>query len=216
MCGRIFIKPGVNTSNLLAGLGLECVELPTLNNVAPTEQIPVIGHNSAGELCVQLMRWWLHPSWSKEPPNQQYATFNARIETVLTSPSFRGAIRHHRGIVPASGFVEWKQEGKVKQPYFIEGQQEPLAVAAVFDIWNHDVLSCAIITQPADNRFSHIHHRMPLALSIEQANAWLDLSIPSPDLIHSLKGSCIDLRIQSVETSVNNARNKNDVQRKEI
>ncbi len=209
MCGRIFVKPSSNTSKLLAALGLEG-ELPTLNNVAPTETIPVIGYNPEGRLDLIPMRWWLHPNWSKEPPSQQYATFNARIETILTSPSFRGPIKQHRAIVPASGFVEWRTEGKMKTPFFIQGKTEPLCMAAIFDVWN-DLYSCAIVTQPADERFSHVHNRMPLALTLQQSKNWLDHSVPPTKLIDDLKGECIGFEILEVERAVNNARNKNDL-----
>jgi putative SOS response-associated peptidase YedK len=210
MCGRIFVKPSSNTSKLLATLGLEGCELPTLNNVAPTETISVIGYNPEGRLDLIPMRWWLHPSWSKEPPSQQYATFNARIETILTSPSFRGPIKHHRAIVPASGFVEWRTEGKMKTPFFIQGETEPLCMAAIFDVWN-DLYSCAIVTQPADDRFIHVHNRMPLALTLEQSKAWLDHSVPATKLIDDLKGECIEFEILEVDRAVNNARYKNDL-----
>jgi putative SOS response-associated peptidase YedK len=209
MCGRIFIKPNSKTNLLLAGLGLEGYELPVLNNVAPSETIPVIGHTLEGKLDLIQMRWWLHPSWSKEPPSQQYATFNARIETILTSPSFRGPVKHHRAIVPASEFVEWQTEGKLKTPFFIQGKAEPLCVAAIFDVWN-DLYSCAIVTQPADDRFVHVHNRMPLALTLEQSKAWLNHSIPAPELVGDFKGQCIDFEILEIERSVNNARNKGD------
>jgi putative SOS response-associated peptidase YedK len=210
MCGRIFVKPSSGMSKLLVGLGLEGYELPTLNNLAPTEAIPVIAHDSKGKLEVMPMRWWLHPNWSK-PPSQRYATFNARIETVLTGASFRHAIKHHRCIVPVSGFVEWKAEGNIKQPYFVESETEALAFAAIFDVWNFELFSCAVITQPADDRFKHIHDRMPLALNIDQANTWLDHSIPAPDVITELKGSCVNFSIRKASVSVNNAKNKSDV-----
>ncbi len=210
MCGRIFIKPNSKTNLLLAGLGLEGYELPGLNNVAPSETIPVIGHTLEGKLDLIPMRWWLHPSWSKEPPSQQYATFNARIETILTSPSFRSPIKHHRAIVPASGFVEWQTEGKLKTPFFIQGATEPLCMAAIFDVWN-DLYSCAIVTQPADERFIHVHNRMPLALTLEQSKEWLDHSIPPSELVSDFKGECIEFAIAEADRAVNNARNKSDI-----
>ena len=156
------------------------------------------------------MRWWLHPMWSKEPPNQKYATFNARIETVQSSPTFRGPIKHHRGIVPASAFVEWQTEGKRKQPFLIEGTEEPLALAAIWDVWQSELYSCAIITQPANESFSKIHNRMPLALTLDQAKEWLDPDAKAAELINHFSGSCVELSARKIDPAVNNARHKED------
>jgi putative SOS response-associated peptidase YedK len=210
MCGRIFIQPSSKLNELLSGLGLEGADLPKLNNLAPTENIPVIRHGVTGGMELTPMRWWLHPSWSKEEPNQKFATFNARIETVQTSPTFRSPIKHHRGIVPASAFVEWQTEGKHKQPFLIEGIEEPLALAAIWDLWQSDLYSCAIITQPANESFSKIHNRMPLALTMAQAKEWLNPYANVGELLSAFSGACIELTAKKIEASVNNARNKAD------
>lgn len=212
MCGRIFIQPSSKLNELLSSFGLGGVELPELNNLAPTENIPVIKQGVSGEMELTPMRWWLHPSWSKEAPNQKFATFNARIETVQTSPSFRGAIKYHRGIVPASAFVEWQTEGKHKQPFFIEGAEEPLALAAIWDLWQSELYSCAIITQPANESFSKIHNRMPLALTMAQAKEWLNPHASAAELLSALDGACIELTVKKIDTAVNNARYKGPAQ----
>ena len=40
MCGRIFIQPTSTQNEVLSGLGLGGIELPTFNNLAPTENFP--------------------------------------------------------------------------------------------------------------------------------------------------------------------------------
>jgi putative SOS response-associated peptidase YedK len=52
------------------------------------------------------------------PHKQIPATFNARAETVATTPMFRDAFKRHRCIVPASGYYEWLKRPDGKQPYF--------------------------------------------------------------------------------------------------
>ena len=211
MCGRIFIQPSAKLNELLSGLGLAGIELPKLNNIAPTEDIPVIRHAITGGMALTPMRWWLHPSWSKEEPNQKFATFNARIETVQTSPTFRGSIKHHRGVVPASAFVEWQTEGKHKQPFLIEGAEEPLALAAIWDLWQSELYSCAIITQPANESFSKIHDRMPLALTLAQAKEWLNPHANAAELLSALGGASVEFTVRKIDAAVNNARNKEPV-----
>ncbi|MES2673782.1 MAG: SOS response-associated peptidase [Pseudomonadota bacterium] len=210
MCGRLFIKPVTELQELLEMLGILNITLPMLNNIAPTETIPLIHQSSTG-LAVSSVRWWLHPHWSKEEPNQKFAMFNARIETLLTSPSFRGPVRSHRGIVPAAGFIEWKREGKQKQPFYIDAGSEPLLLAAVWDIWQEQVMSCAIITQAANTDFAEVHDRMPLSLTIAQAQRWLDPKQDAKMLVEEFAGASLALRMRAVTTAVNNARHKDEL-----
>jgi len=211
MCGRLFIKPVTELEQLLAMLGILNVTLPLLNNVAPTETIPLIRQTETG-LNLSPVRWWLHPHWSKEEPNQKFAMFNARIETILTAPSFRGPIQHRRGIVPAAGFIEWKREGSNKQPFYIDAGDQPLLLAAVWDVWQEQLISCAIITQPADAAFAPVHDRMPLSLTPAQVERWLDPQQDHKQLIDDFSGSSLLLRMRPVSSKVNNARNKDDVE----
>lgn len=211
MCGRLFIKPVTSLEKVLEMLKILKTNLPLLNNVAPTEAVPLI-HQQIEGLTVSPARWWLHPHWSKEEPNQKFAMFNARIETVLTSPAFKGPMQYRRGIIPAAAFVEWHTNGKQKQPYYIEAIDAPLLIAAIWDVWQDQLLSCAIITQPADASFDKIHNRMPLSLTIDQAKFWLDHQNEPKHILEVLYGQSLPYRFRSISTKVNNARNKDDVE----
>jgi putative SOS response-associated peptidase YedK len=59
-----------------------------------------------------MMQWDLVPFWAKE--DNKLAPFNARGETVATSPMFREAFKSRRCLMPASGFYEWKGEKGVE------------------------------------------------------------------------------------------------------
>ena len=77
------------------------------------------------------MQWDLIPSWSKEPKS---VAINARVEGILTEPSFREPIRKRRCLIPTSGFYEWKKEGAGKTPYYIRREDGTLfAFAGIFD-----------------------------------------------------------------------------------
>ncbi len=206
MCGRLYVKETPAIHELLKQFNISN-SIPELYNIAPTEHIPVI-YQAGNEYHIAGMRWWLHPSWSKDEPNQKYASFNARIETVLTTPTFRGAVKRQRGIIPAHAFVEWKTEGKDKQPFFIESVNEPLAIAAIWDIWQEHLLSCSIITQPANDDFSKIHSRMPLSLKGEQIKRWLNPDEDAKSLIDEFNGHSLTLTSRAISNQINNARNK--------
>jgi len=72
----------------------------------------------------------------------------------------------HRCVIPASGFYEWKAEGRGKVPYYIHpAHDEFVAFAGLYDVWQPDgqdeVYSCTIITTDADAVVGRVHHRMP-------------------------------------------------------
>ena len=62
--------------------------------------------------------------------------FNARAETLTTSPAFRDAFKRKRCLVPVDGFYEWKREGTRRQPYRImRADGRPLALAGLWTGW---------------------------------------------------------------------------------
>lgn len=211
MCGRIYVKQTEAFDKLLPALGIS-EQLPLLLNVAPSQQIPVIRQLDQEKYTLNSMRWWLHPAWSATPPNQKYAMFNAKIETVLTNRSFRGPILRQRAVIPVAGFIEWRTEGKLKRPFYIDtANGEPLLFAGIWENWRDEILSCAIITQPAVERFQDIHDRMPLSLTVEQSKEWLSPDNDGRDLVTRFCGKTLVLRPREILPTINNAKNKVDV-----
>jgi putative SOS response-associated peptidase YedK len=206
MCGRLFTKPE-GAREILALLGLPWMDLPELNNQAPTEHLPFVFVDH-GKFVMKQMRWGLHPSFATEPPAWSSLTHNARIETVDTLPAYRNAVRRQRGLVPAAGFVEWRNVGKISEPFYIDCPNQPLAIAGIWDVWNNEVFSFSIITQSADAAFGEIHPRMPLTLDSQQLMRWLDPKENANQLLQELKGHSLPLRFQPIDFAVNNARNK--------
>ena len=213
MCGRIYVQPSPKLDYLLAELGLAGAELPTSYNVAPTDELPVI-FGAEGQRKMADMAWWLHPSWSPHDPKSKeahkYPTFNSKIETATTLRSFKNAIRTKRAIVPGHAFIEWKKGASPKEkiPYLIQGVDEPLAFAAMYDVWHDSYFSCAIVTQEPNDYFSRIHDRMPLTLTAGQCRRWLDPNEDIDVLLKDFWGATIKLCEVEVDPAINNARFK--------
>jgi putative SOS response-associated peptidase YedK len=150
-------------------------------NAAPTMALPVLRANAAGWNCT-LMRWGLIPAWwsKTEPPT---STINARAEEAASKPMWRQAVRHHRCLVPATGWYEWQKgaEGGRKQPFYIHLADDTGICFA--GLWSTHLRegaeqhTFAILTHAAAEELAHIHNRMPLVLPADAFAEWLDPAV---------------------------------------
>ncbi|WP_333773584.1 SOS response-associated peptidase [Streptomyces sp. IBSBF 3136] len=203
-------------------------------NVAPTDDVwavlertPRDGGGAATPLReLRPLRWGLVPSWAKEPKIGA-RMINARVETVHEKPAFRRAFARRRCLLPADGFYEWQPlkdpvTGKPrKQPYFIHPEDgQVMALAGLYEYWRDPavtqdddpaawLLTCTIITTEATDAAGRVHPRMPLALTEDHYEAWLDPTHQDPDELRSLLAQPADghLDTRPVSTAVNNVRN---------
>lgn len=184
MCGRYTITSPPEAMRGLFSY-VEQPNFPARYNVAPTQPVPIV-RLEGGRRHFALVRWGLVPSWSKEVP--QSLLINARAETIAEKPSFRGAFRHRRCLMPADGFYEWKAMPKgPKQPYYIRRRdRKPFAMAAIWDNWmaanGSEIESCAVVTTEANATLAPIHHRMPVILDEKDWDLWLDPATPLKEL----------------------------------
>ena len=144
-------------------------------NIAPSYHLPVVRKGDGGRELA-LCQWGFVPHWMKSEPKTR--PINARAETVAEKPFFRSAFRHHRCLVPANGYYEWKKEGRGKQPWFIHPKDQALfAFAGLWDRWTgaDGVLDTfTIITTSANPSTASIHDRMPVILPPGQYDTWLE------------------------------------------
>ncbi len=179
-------------------------------NIAPTQDVDFAHLDKAGNIELNRGRWWLVPHWAKELPKA--AMFNARIETIDTSPAFRDGFKSRRSLIPADGYFEWianAKDGK-KDPWLLQlPEAKPFSFAG---IWAHNdnlgVTSCTIITAPAVEHIAHIHGRMPVILPPEAYSTWLDTGIQGSDAKALLLDAQIDSQLEffRVDRAVNNSR----------
>src|SRR6185437_8585738 len=106
---------------------------------------------------------------------------NARAETLLEKPAFRGATQKRRCLVPADGYYQWREGDTSKQPYLVTRRDgAPFAFAGLWERWGprHDPAaaldSFTIITTETNELLRGFHHRMPAVLAPERYAAWLD------------------------------------------
>lgn len=212
MCGRYALWDGKLELDWLFNLKIE-ESLKPRYNIAPSEEIPIVRQNEAGERELAFVRWGLIPPWTRDPSQLRLSLFNARAETVADKPSFRSAFRKRRCLIPASGFYEWQTQEDGKQPWFIKGKdRQPLALAGLWEKWGsggEQIESCTIITVDADTLLQPIHHRMPAIIPPEHFAAWLDPDENDRDLLEHLliPAPSAELEAFPVSRNVNSARN---------
>ncbi|WP_227396903.1 SOS response-associated peptidase [Jeotgalibacillus aurantiacus] len=171
-------------------------------NLAPSNQVAAIV-SVEGKRYPAYFRWGLIPPFAKDE-KIGYKTFNARAETVSEKPSFRRAFRSKRCLIPASSFYEWKktEEGN-KQPYEIKlVSGDPLTFAGLWESWRNEqndlIRSCTIITTEPNSAMSQIHDRMPVILSPDQFDRWLNHDGDVEELNYLLSPFTGELKISKI------------------
>jgi putative SOS response-associated peptidase YedK len=195
MCGRFAFYAPREAVRATFGADLPGDWQPRYN-IAPSQPVPVIRAPAAGPEGAWL-RWGLIPSWARDPAIG-HRLINARVETLASKPAFRGAFRHRRCVVVASGFYEWQAGPAGKVPHFISADDGSLlAFAGLWESWQGPegaVGTCTIITTPAVPGIAAVHERIPLLVTPASLGVWLSgaaaaaleavLASPPPGLRH--------------------------------
>jgi len=162
-------------------------------NFKPTNLVPVVIDSAKGDADavrrLELARWSLTPSWSKELKTK-FPTFNARSENITDKATWKGPVKSHRALVPATGYYEWQTDPdtKKKTPYFIHAPKDELLVFAGLYSWWKDrskaeddpdlwTLTATILTSSAVDELVQIHDRNPVPLPRQWWDDWLDPTI---------------------------------------
>lgn len=179
-------------------------------NISPTQDVLIVHNDVAGKQVAEHARWWLVPFWAKDLPKG--AMFNARIETIGTSPAFRDAFKSKRCLIPADGFYEWtvNQDDGKKDPWLItQPGGNPFSFAG---LWAHNeklgITSCTIITMPAAEPMCQLHNRQPAILDPAAYKAWLDPTTSGARAKELLEKQNLDgvLEFHRVSRDVNSSR----------
>jgi putative SOS response-associated peptidase YedK len=212
MCGRFAQqRPASELAEIFAAEPLADDPGPRFN-VAPTDEALVVVQRE-DRRAITAYRWGLIPHWA-ENAKIGSRMFNARAETLTTSPAFRDAFVRKRCLVPVDGFYEWKREGSVRQPFLI-GRADglPLTLAGLWSGWRDPatervVRTFTIITSGPNDQMVDIHNRMPVVMPEELWPMWLDPLADRSELRALLEpNDDTALLIRPVSRLVNDVRN---------
>lgn len=175
-------------------------------DASPTQSVPLLRiiRDSGGAKELVEARWGLIPHWAHgetakdSRTGRPLTTFNAKMETLRTSPAYRGAwSRDQRCLVPVRGFYEWQAQPpdwqRTVRHYITVNDQQLFCFAGLWDRSTKAdgtvVESVTVITMPAKELMQQIHNsrkrgprrellpetdrRMPAILRQEDQDAWL-------------------------------------------
>ena len=134
MCGRFSQqRPASELAEIFAAEPLADDPGPRFN-VAPTDDALVVVQREERR-AITAYRWGLIPHWA-DAARVGSRMFNARAETLTSSPAFRDAFRRKRCLVPVDGFYEWHRNGTRRRPFAIaRADGRPLALAGLWSGW---------------------------------------------------------------------------------
>ncbi len=207
MCGRFFSM--VTPSDLGRSFDIEVrSNMEPRDNIAPTQPVDVVRLAENGKRQLMPMRWGLVPGWAKQVGTSPL--INARAETVGEKPSFRGGYQYRRGIVPATGWYEWRIENKRKMPFAHRlPDQSLLGFACIWELWEGRgegswLESFALLTMEAIGPAAAIHTRMPVLVHPENYRNWLGGARESLPRSSEMPGNLIDqIEVVSVDPAIN-------------
>ena len=169
MCGRYYIDD--NDASEIRKILDELDERHSVDvgEIYPTNIAPVICRSG-----VTAIKWGF-PQW-----NSKGVIINARAETAPEKAMFRKPLLEHRCVVPCSGYFEWQAVAgtKKKDKYLLNRPGDGiLYLAGIYDVFrdaNGEYEAFVILTTAANESVSHIHDRMPVIVTGDELEAWLE------------------------------------------
>jgi putative SOS response-associated peptidase YedK len=146
--------------------------------VTPMRFVSVITLDGERQRKSMRMRWGLIPPGAKDPMAGR-PHIHARAETLDSKPTFRGAFRHHRGLIAVSTFNEGKEITPTKTEQYVLTPKDgkPVAIAVIWERWSevHEapLLSFAMVTVPPNDLIGTITDRMPALIEDGDWARWL-------------------------------------------
>lgn len=192
MCATFYVKTSVK--DLLDFFSLEELSeyqeiqevLNSNQRVFPHKMAPVIVGDGAAAR-IKLMKYSLVPKWSKTA-KPKFATYNARIETVIEKPTWKAPFKTQHCLVPLSEFYEAVYEGTHagNMVTFKKSDNGLLVSAGIYETWTdkqtgEEIDSFAILTQKPNEFIETVgHDRMPIFLN-DDCKKWLQPVKKSPE-----------------------------------
>ena len=192
MCTRFYVEPDdedireiiaqIQGSKLADRFVRAGSAVRTNGEIRPTDVVPVIAPDRAGEPAVFPMKWGFRLRGNT-------LAVNARTETAAEKPSFREAWVKRRCVVPASWYFEWEHladpSGRTKtgDRYAIQPRNAHVTWLCGLYRMEDGFPVFAVLTREPSEELRRIHDRMPLILPKEKIREWIRPGARAEDLL---------------------------------
>jgi len=143
-------------------------------NIAPSQNSYIIFKK--GMINIDEASWGY--SFYDKKNYQEKNIINSRLETINDKILFKESYFKRKCIIPLNGYYEWSLSNNEKLPFFIHiSPSEPMYLAGIWKYINFkkdEKKVFTVITKKANDKISKIHHRMPVVLSIEEGEEFLN------------------------------------------
>lgn len=193
MCGRFFLADSDNSGELrsiIDQLNRRGVTVKT-GEIFPTDTVPVLANNRNRRVVPFPMQW------GYTLPDGRLL-INARSETAGEKALFQDAMRQHRCLIPATNYFEWEKRGREKIKYAIrQADAGLLYMAGLYRVENGRAVFTILTRKPAE-QIRFIHDRMPVILTSNAKQDWLNLDC---DATQILAQACENVAFCAVDVS---------------
>lgn len=152
----------------------------------PGYKAPVLFHSAEHGKELAAAQWGMIPFWAKDAKFGKASGYNARSETLLEKPTWREPLKKGRCIVPATGFYE-RDFGTKRWLKF--ATEDVMLIAGLYTgpTKHCDLPTFALVTTEPNHFVEEFHDRMPVVLSLDDAEAWLNPDTPVPACLAMLE-----------------------------
>lgn len=174
---RIFLDKG---SPLIAG-----------GEVKPTNVVPVVAPDPAGNKSVYPMKWGFTDS------EHGKLIINARQESASYKPTFKELWKGHRCVIPASYYIEWQHyttpSGRrvTGDKYAIQPVDSQVTWMCGLYRIEEGIPVFVVLTREPDSTTRDIHDRMPVIIPAERIVEWITPSNNPDEVMQSCLTSMI-------------------------
>lgn len=172
MCGRYVIVQKIEKIEKRFNVEAVFDSFPPNFNVGPGMEAPIITCEQPQQL--QLGSFGFVPDWDTKK-----LILNARDDKLLSSNSWKRALKFKRCIVLADCFYEGPEKEKLSKPFvvYLQDAERPFGFAGIYNEVEKEgelIRTFAIITTTPSKVLNKIgHHRSPVILNPNDYNKWL-------------------------------------------
>lgn len=179
MCGRVKVSIYQAIEQLMADLG---VPVNYAHQFEPNDKLfpyfkPLIAGflNQDGYTDSAMMNWGWRRDWDEGGRLFNSRRVNKKGQSIWQSPVWGNAINKQRCLIPINAFYEWDEnqpKGR-RDRYRIETKREAFALGGIYEISHDGEMFLSICTTEPNEVMAQVHHRMPVIIDANEAEAWL-------------------------------------------